>query len=476
MFVGAIPGFGDDARDFLDPNTPSGARSVAQKTLDDVLGVVVRQTADAQEFLVLDLDGNVRLSTVGAHEGSSQATEPYYTNGSSHTYVQNAYTSTLTGAPTITISTPLFDANGKGRRVGVLAANLNLERIDRIVLETTGLGEGGATYLVGPDQRFLHARLDQGAYAAGVSSLAVDQALAGQDGQALYADYAGVPVIGVYRWLQEHDAALIVELPQATAFAPAQSLALTIAVVGLLSALLLAFGMWLIARQVTGPILRLATTATAVAGGDLTATAPVTSEDEVGTLTRAFNDMTAQLRESVETLEHRVEERTAELARQKSYFESLVEISPAAVVTMDRDERVTGWNPAAERLFGYAPDEVRGRRIDDLVMDTDAMREEGAGVAREALETGRATRLTRRVRKDGSRADVEIVMVPLVVDGEHTGFYAVYHDVTELQAARHEADFGQPGQEFLPRCDEPRDPDADERHHRDERPAHRHAA
>ena len=313
VFVGAIPGFGDDARDFLDPNTPIGARSVAQKTLDDVLGVVVRQTADAQEFLVLDLDGNVRLSTVGAHEGSSQATEPYYTNGSSHTYVQNAYTSTLTGAPTITISTPLFDANGKGRRVGVLAANLNLERIDRIVLETTGLGEGGATYLVGPNKRFLHARLDQGAFAAGVSSPAVDQALAGQNGQALYSDYAGVPVIGVYRWLQEHDAALIVELPQATAFAPAQSLALTIAVVGLLSALLLAFGMWLIARQVTRPILRLATTATAVAGGDLTATAPVTSEDEVGTLTRAFNDMTAQLRESVETLERRVEERTAEL-------------------------------------------------------------------------------------------------------------------------------------------------------------------
>ena len=81
-----------------------------------------------------------------------------------------------------------------------------------------------------------------------------------------------------------------------------------------------------------------------------------------------------------------------------------------------------------------------GRRIDELVMDTDAMREEGAGVAREAVETGRATRLTRRVRRDGTRADVEIVMVPLVVDGEHTGFYAVYHDVTELQAARNEAD------------------------------------
>ena len=31
-------------------------------------------------------------------------------------------------------------------------------------------------------------------------------------------------------------------------------------------------------------------------------------------------------------------------------------------------------------------------------------------------------------------------MVPLVVDGEHVGFYAIYHDITELQAARRDAD------------------------------------
>ena len=40
-------------------------------------------------------------------------------------------------------------------------------------------------------------------------------------------------------------------------------------------------------------------------------------------------------------------EAAAELDRQKQYFESLVEISPVAIVVMDADERVTGWNPAA---------------------------------------------------------------------------------------------------------------------------------
>ncbi len=312
VFVGSIPGLGDEARVFLSDQSSPAERDAARANLAKTLGVVVQQTSDAQEFTILDLDGVVRLSTVPAHEGQSQANEYFFTNGVSHTTVQNVYTSSLTNLPTITVSNPLFDADGHGRRVGVLAGNLNLERIDRIVLERTGLGVGGATYLVGTDHRFLHARLNQGEFASGVTSKGIELALAGGSGQALYTDYRGVPVIGVYRWLDAHDAALLVELPQSEAFGPAEQLAATIGLVGLISALLLAIGIWLVARQVTRPILRLASTASAVAGGDLHATAPVTSEDEVGQLTTAFNGMTVQLRENVETLERRVEERTAE--------------------------------------------------------------------------------------------------------------------------------------------------------------------
>jgi len=129
----------------------------------------------------------------------------------------------------------------------------------------------------------------------------------------------------------------------------------------------------------------------------------------------------------------------AETRRQKQYFEALVEISPAAVVTMDRSETVSGWNPAATRLFGYEPDEAIGRHVDDLLF-TPEERAEGRQTTRLAEEAGRAQLISRRRRKDGELVDVEIVMVPLVVDGEHTGYYAIYHDITELQAARREAD------------------------------------
>jgi PAS domain S-box-containing protein len=407
------------------------------ESVTGLLRYVVRQTADAQEFLVLDLDGTVVASTVAEREGTALGDEEFFRQGSSNTWVQPVAASSLDAQPTITIATPLFDAGG--RRVGVLAGNLNIERLDRIVLQQTGLGESGETYLVSPDGRFVHVGLGQ-EYPDGVSSTGIEQALAMQDGQGLYENYRGEPVIGVYRWIEETDTALIAEMSQDEAFAPARRLALTIGLIGLGVVALLAGGIYWVSRRIATPILAITDTAAAVSAGDLTREAPVTTQDEVGTLAVAFNDMTAQLREHVEQLEHRVEERTAELSRQKQYFEALVDISPVAIVTLDRDERVTGWNPAATGLFGFSPDEAIGRDIDELVLRTEALRDEGVGVTHEALERGRAHRIARRTRKDGALVDVEMVMVPLVVDGEHAGFYVIYHDITELQRAREEAE------------------------------------
>ena len=112
----------------------------------------------------------------------------------------------------------------------------------------------------------------------------------------------------------------------------------------------------------------------------------------------------------------------AEIRRQKQYFESLVEISPVAVVTMDRTSVVSGWNPAATRLFGYAPDEAIGRRIDDLIIGHRRDARGGRGVARRGPRDRPVGADHRPARPQGRRAvDVEIVMVPLVIDGEHTG-------------------------------------------------------
>jgi PAS domain S-box-containing protein len=130
----------------------------------------------------------------------------------------------------------------------------------------------------------------------------------------------------------------------------------------------------------------------------------------------------------------------AELSRQKAYYQELHELSPVAIVTLDLEDRVTSWNPTAEQLFGYPRAEAVGRALDDLLLPTEGLLQEGREVRRQADEEGLAHRIARRARKDRGLVDVEILMVPLVVDGECTGYLVLYHDITEIQRAREEAE------------------------------------
>jgi PAS domain S-box-containing protein len=135
-------------------------------------------------------------------------------------------------------------------------------------------------------------------------------------------------------------------------------------------------------------------------------------------------------------LEAELAEGTEQLERQKGYFESLLEISPVAIVTTDADDVVSSWNPAAERLFDHARREALGRTIDDLVAGTPELRAEAAMVNRDVRADGRAHAVTKRTHKDGSLIDVELLAAPVLVGREAIGTYAIYHDVSEFQRRR----------------------------------------
>lgn len=128
-----------------------------------------------------------------------------------------------------------------------------------------------------------------------------------------------------------------------------------------------------------------------------------------------------------------------EARQQRQYFEELVRNSPVAIVTLDTSHRVVSCNPAFERLFGYAPAEVLGRNLDDLIT-TESTRSEAVGYTQQALELHPVQVIGKRRRRDGTLVDVEVLGVPVVVDGRRIGLMALYHDVTELLRARHDAE------------------------------------
>ncbi len=128
-----------------------------------------------------------------------------------------------------------------------------------------------------------------------------------------------------------------------------------------------------------------------------------------------------------------------EAQHQRHYFEELVKNNPVAIVALDNDHNIVSCNPAFEKLFGYAEQEVVHQNLDALIT-TEAMRREAEGYTRQALHHRPVKVLRQRRRKDGSLVDVEVLAVPVVVGGEPVGLMGLYHDVTELLEARKEAE------------------------------------
>lgn len=104
-----------------------------------------------------------------------------------------------------------------------------------------------------------------------------------------------------------------------------------------------------------------------------------------------------------------------------------------AVIAMDRDGVVTMWNEGAERLIGYAWEEIIGRDGDAIFTPEDRVAGAPQQERATALANGRAEDERWHLRKDGSRFWGSGLLMPLA-DG--SGFAKIMRDLTEQRQAQ----------------------------------------
>jgi PAS domain S-box-containing protein len=124
-------------------------------------------------------------------------------------------------------------------------------------------------------------------------------------------------------------------------------------------------------------------------------------------------------------------------AASEARFALLVrDVKDLAIFMIDPSGQVMSWNRGAERIKGYAENEIVGRPISLFYTEEDVLRGEPAANLRRALEEGRYESLGWRRRKDGSIFYADVLITPLYDDRGHLeGFAKITRDITDQKRA-----------------------------------------
>ena len=346
--------------------------------------------------------------------------------------------------PTLRVGTRLLAPDGKP--FGIVIINVDMRpAFDRVRLSVRAGGQiyvvnKSGDYLAHPDAtREFGSQLGkptdwQSDFPELAPSLGATQGVAhivpdrtGQPGGSALAP----AVLAGHEWV-----GVIETVPNAVIMAPAAAIQKTSVLVGLLAVLSAAALAVLVARSLTRPIIQLRAAVEAAAGNESTAI-PVEAGGETGVLARAFARVMGEVNAKTAALEreirehHRTETARDHYAARERLFSAAVESSHDAIVTKSLDGTITGWNPAAERLFGFTAAEAVGKGI-HLIVPRDRLPEMHEILDRIGRGESIDLHETVRIRKDGSPVEVSLSISPIKsASGAIIGASKTARDITE---------------------------------------------
>jgi len=203
----------------------------------------------------------------------------------------------------------------QNQSIGYISAGIQIDGITDYVLNRK-FGKEGYTYTFGksgimfihPDERIAmkHNVLDASITSPALVELA-KTALAGKKGAKEYefngsVKYAGCVLVPGTSWV------VGTSLPKEEAMARLDEIRNQAMLISLLAVLIGGILIYFIAAKITNPIIQLVGAANKMADGDLTQTVNVSSNDEVGQLAVAFNEMGAKLKDLIKQVQKNAEQ------------------------------------------------------------------------------------------------------------------------------------------------------------------------
>ena len=227
-----------------------------------------------------------------------------------------------------------------------------------------------------------------------------------------------------------------------------RELAVTILVVISLAVILctaiLLTSVFITKRYIFQPLVRLENHAELIAGGDLETHLEPDGNDEFAQLASAFNIMADQLKISFQTLEQKVQERTADLYQAKTEAEkmnlhlgiigaelqTLLDNSPVGIIFVDFDRVIQRVNPEITRITGYSSKDLIGQTTRTLYESEKLYQSFGQVHYPFLRKNGYCQANTDFIRKDGTRVTCYVRGRVIVAESGIEGIIWTLEDIT----------------------------------------------
>lgn len=202
----------------------------------------------------------------------------------------------------------------------------------------------------------------------------------------------------------------------------------------LVALLLLSAAVWLgltVAEKLAAPIGQLILATERVRGGDLSVRIlDTSSDDELGSLGRAFNRMTGQL----ETQRTELMEASRQIDQRRRFTEAVLSGLSAGIFGLDANGHITLANRSAGLMLATSEDSLIGQDIatiaPDMAILTEQARQKPGKVAESQIELELA---------DGRRRTLLVRALYDAQDGRTPGYVVTFDDITELLTAQRKA-------------------------------------
>ncbi len=410
----------------------------AKNTLNDQL----RQMQSAlkmPDIMLTNPEGKVVYSTNPAHSADIMSPLPDpgqkgFSEGKKKAYFTDIFFNKKENNKLrMLVTAPAFDFNG--RFIGVIAFEIDMDPVYDLLEEGPGLGKTGEILIgkksgdrivyLNPLNDDPQAPLKRSVPIGGMLGGPVQEAALGKTGAGRLIDYRGKDVIAAWLYIPSMDWGMVVKIDAEEAFADINKLQKFLGLILSVVSVLMGIMSVSIARSISRPINNLAKGVEIVGKGNLDYKVGTDLQDEIGHLSRAFDDMTAEQKRAQESL------RSASI-----YARSLLEASLDPMITISADGKITDVNEATIKSTGRSRQELIGTDFSGYFTEPEKAR---AGYQRVFAKSFVTDYPLTICHKDGRLMEVLYnAVVYRDIHGNVTGVFAAARDVTLLNKAEAE--------------------------------------